>query len=602
MKFKPTAFLLFILVSSLSFATEEQIGELQIAIERDAQIFESECSDFEAEVTISENCVAVATRIQESEQELSTLLSDLETNAFLSTTHCAYGAGFSEIGEVLQAGEALEEAEQNQCLEEEVDAAKANCSEEIKCVLASAALPFLSLGRREGCVSRENNCLAHVATAALDLVWTTITDIGGLIKNGVVAGWNWMWGIEDETSDSQAAIQDLSDEDVEEASENPEGFFTRVMQGISTMFMEWVRTDLFCEEWSGEPHFGECTKPMKEWKCLGCGTKIKGICASFGAIGGLLLESFATGGVISALAKGARGASAALKIIKGTDAYKNSIQAVSSTAKTSVGNAIGRTASSAGRAVAQTAVSAGRASLRGLREGFERLKNTGIFDQSSALLAKAASTAPARGLRATGRGILAVDDAAFDAGWNSVDGTFNFVGRAATGARRAADTAQAASEAASAPIALTRNLSDSERLSESERVLGRTLNTDQRQAVIDAHNVGTGQVGRDGTPAGIGNYTQTQIAGKARRLREAGFNRIQARELMENGLVGTATKAADLGQAKQAVLNSFSDNVSNIVNTVLRYKSYTPEEMQDILAEIRRRFGEKKLEPKDLCQ
>ena len=316
MKVKSLAFFLFALVSNLSFATEERIGELQTAIERDAQIFQSECSDFETAVTISENCIATATRIGESEQELSTLLSDLEANAFLAETHCGQGAGFSEIGEVLQVGEVVEEAEQTQCLEEEVDAAKANCFKEIKCVLASAALPF-SMARQDGCVSRENNCLAHVATAALDLVWTTITDVGRLLKNAVVSGWKWMWGIEDETSDTQAAIQDLSDEDVEEASENPEGFFTRVMQGISTMFMEWVRTDLFCEEWEGEPHFGECTKPMKEWKCLGCGTKIKGICASFGAIGGLLLESFATGGVISALAKGARGASVALKNYQG---------------------------------------------------------------------------------------------------------------------------------------------------------------------------------------------------------------------------------------------------------------------------------------------
>ena len=238
---------------------------------------------------------------------------------------------------------------------------------------------------------------------------------------------------------------------------------------------------------------------------------------------------------------------------------------MASTAKTSVGNAIGKTASSAGRAIAQTATAtgraalgAGRATLRGLREGFERLESTGIFDQSSALLAKTATTTPAsvvatgaraagRGLKATGKGILAVDDAAFDAGWNSVDGTFNFVGRAATRGRRAADTAQAASEAAEAPIAFTRNLSDSERLNESERVLGRELNPDQRQAVIDAHNIGRGEVGKDGGIAGLGNYTPVQIATKARILRRAGFESFEARTLMEQGITGFAASMRAIG-------------------------------------------------------
>ena len=603
------AFLLVALVARFSFAQErtleERLNELQSAIEVDIEVFEIECGDFEVTNIISENCIAVATRIGEAEQEIANLLASLEESMALGVGNCGGPVPLSPLegGNTQELINTAEEAARTECFQGEIDETQTNCFGEIKCVLSSVVLPF-SLGRKEGCVSRENNCLAHVAQAAVDLVWTSIKDIGGLIKGAAVGAWNWLWGVEDETSDTQGAIQDLSREEVEEASEDPEGFFTRMMKGITSMFMEWVRTDLFCEEWEGEPHFGECTRPMVGWECLGCGAKIKGVCASFGAIGGLLLESIATGGVASLLTKGVKGGSLALKALKTTEAYKNSIRGTATTARSSVGQAIGQVARGSGRA----AVTAGQGVARGLRESFVALKGTGIFDKASALLARARTTLPGRavtmtagavgrGLKNTGKGILAVDDAAFDLGWNAVDNSFEVAAKALRGKR----IATAGVDLSRFPIALHTNLTDSERLAESERVLGRELNPTQRQAVIDTHNIGAGEIGLNGQMSEIGNYTPTQIARKARRLREAGFDRTEARRLMENGLVGTPPSGRLLDE-QLSFLESLHPDKRRTFTDLLNAKGYTGDEIQDIFAELKHRSGNDSFDPKVFCR
>ncbi|MBX3016925.1 MAG: hypothetical protein KF767_03470 [Bdellovibrionaceae bacterium] len=69
-------------------------------------------------------------------------------------------------------------------------------------------------------------------------------------------------------------------------------------------------------------------------------------------------------------------------------------------------------------------------------------------------------------------------------------------------------------------------------------VLGRQLTATQRDAVESAHVVGRGQLGKDGTPAGVGNYTWAQLREKQRILKEAGFSDADIRQLMEKGVVG----------------------------------------------------------------
>ena len=72
----------------------------------------------------------------------------------------------------------------------------------------------------------------------------------------------------------------------------------------------------------------------------------------------------------------------------------------------------------------------------------------------------------------------------------------------------------------------------------AEEVLKTKLSPVQQRAVEEAHLVGRGEKGKDGSIAGIGNYTEDQLKRKADILKQAGFSRNQRRTLMEAGVVG----------------------------------------------------------------
>lgn len=113
------------------------------------------------------------------------------------------------------------------------------------------------------------------------------------------------------------------------------------------------------------------------------------------------------------------------------------------------------------------------------------------------------------------------------------------VGLAGTGAKAAIRTAarEGAGEVAESARATTlrRNgaLTDSQREIAAQARLGRDLTSSQKDAVIEAHNVGSNRAG-----AGIGNYTQAEIAEKTRILNGAGFSAVERRMLMEDGITG----------------------------------------------------------------
>ena len=75
-------------------------------------------------------------------------------------------------------------------------------------------------------------------------------------------------------------------------------------------------------------------------------------------------------------------------------------------------------------------------------------------------------------------------------------------------------------------------------LDKAEAVLGTKLNPKQREAIEKAHLVGRGEKGKNGSLAGIGNYTEAQLRRKSEILKKAGFSKKQRRTLMEKGVVG----------------------------------------------------------------
>lgn len=74
-----------------------------------------------------------------------------------------------------------------------------------------------------------------------------------------------------------------------------------------------------------------------------------------------------------------------------------------------------------------------------------------------------------------------------------------------------------------------------------ESALNRKLSDSEVSAIQKAHLVGAGKNGKNGKPAGVGNYTLAQLNSKARVLKDAGFSKREVRDLMENGVVGVSS-------------------------------------------------------------
>jgi len=85
----------------------------------------------------------------------------------------------------------------------------------------------------------------------------------------------------------------------------------------------------------------------------------------------------------------------------------------------------------------------------------------------------------------------------------------------------------------------------------AERSVGRPLTEAEKEAVWQAHLVGEGKIGKDGTLAAKGNYTAAQIREKNRILEKAGFDAQTRENLMVDGVVGLESGGVDLMKIDQ---------------------------------------------------
>jgi hypothetical protein len=96
--------------------------------------------------------------------------------------------------------------------------------------------------------------------------------------------------------------------------------------------------------------------------------------------------------------------------------------------------------------------------------------------------------------------------------------------------------------------AIRRNSPEAKRVEMAEGLLGRKVSAEQSKALDEAHRVGAGEVGANGGPAGLGNYTKAQLKKKAEILEKSGFSEAERRMLIESEAVGSpAGPVGDLG-------------------------------------------------------
>lgn len=81
-------------------------------------------------------------------------------------------------------------------------------------------------------------------------------------------------------------------------------------------------------------------------------------------------------------------------------------------------------------------------------------------------------------------------------------------------------------------------LTDGERITAAENVIGRSLTVNERQALLEAHKIGKG----------YGMYTDEEITRKGLKLRRAGFTKEETKLLMDKGIAGQMPKPPPIWQ------------------------------------------------------
>jgi hypothetical protein len=117
-------------------------------------------------------------------------------------------------------------------------------------------------------------------------------------------------------------------------------------------------------------------------------------------------------------------------------------------------------------------------------------------------------------------------------------------------------------------LATAKTLSDSDRISVAEKLLGRTLSQEQRDALISAHKIGQSE------GKGYLTYTDEQLREKAQLLRSVGFTSRERSILMRNGIAGSSLTssevAASMSQTKTFKMLSPYEQQSRLKNLTLR--------------------------------
>ena len=111
-----------------------------------------------------------------------------------------------------------------------------------------------------------------------------------------------------------------------------------------------------------------------------------------------------------------------------------------------------------------------------------------------------------------------------------------------------------------------------ERKKWGEETLGRSLNQNATSALEEAHLVGRGEKGKDGKPAGIGNYTEAQIKKKAVILKQAGFSKEERRKLMKAGVVGWKFWKKSKMRPPTDIVDELNEKSTKVLSRISAYR------------------------------
>lgn len=306
-------------------AIDQDTKLLEKEMEQNNHIFEQDCAE-----KINESntiyCRNLAMKVLNATELLSTLHHYLEINANpLDCANCSNEKSKETSTDNLSTMICTEQMRKEKSQE---------CTKDFLCTVGSTLVGIPTFlyekvkEKNNSCISSSNDCVTNLVASIIKSLVSTVTGLWDLLIIGkdwasekMSQFWKWITTIEDKTSTTQQLICKLSDAELNEVKQSPLEWIKEkasiVWQGIK----EWLKTDVYCQKWSGTPHYSTCLEPLVDLDCMSCRTQIIGTCSATGYVAGEILPAFLSGGAANLASKGAKGAKFVSEFIKASKAY-----------------------------------------------------------------------------------------------------------------------------------------------------------------------------------------------------------------------------------------------------------------------------------------
>lgn len=266
--------------------------------------------------TFTLDCARQQKELQELTDKLKTVHTYLTEQAEkVDCPTCKKNA--SSLGDVISNVRQIEKTA-NSCTADKKKEIVNKCGSDFACMGASLSLGFMGpladkmmkqIGQKN-CRPSQDSCFNQIALGFAKAVvrffegaFDLLKMAGSAAKRGIKNMWDWVRGAEDKSSTSQLAAAKASEDNgiFKQLLKDPVGSLASIWKGLMTSIKEWLKNDIFCEEWKGAAHFGKCVKPAQGFDCLSCKQVITGACGLTGTIVAEVVPAFLTGGVVTSL-------------------------------------------------------------------------------------------------------------------------------------------------------------------------------------------------------------------------------------------------------------------------------------------------------------
>lgn len=280
---------------------------------------------------VTEICWKYITEINYLEGLIQEQQSKLELKLGCEGSDCKMPSSTESINGQLQT---LKKVEVHLCTETKKEEIARQCPADLECALVTGALgiggyvaEYLVPEKFQpnNCHMGDDSCATQLATGFLKSVmiffkglWNVLKTAGSYTKEKLGKFWKWVRNAEDSSSTAQLSMAKASENEgiFKMLIDDFPGTMKKLWSGLIAAIKEWLKTDIFCSKWEGEPHFSKCLDPASSFDCIGCKALINGMCAVSGYLVAEIIPAFVTGGLVTAAKHGANGAAKIAKIFR----------------------------------------------------------------------------------------------------------------------------------------------------------------------------------------------------------------------------------------------------------------------------------------------